>query len=58
MLLSPLHVHAGGHHDIAVPLVGAPKVLEENYGFQVDPQNSPSADPIGLEDVAQDLAHS
>jgi len=55
--LLSLHVHAGGDHDISVAFVGAPKVLEKDNGLEVNPQDPPSSNTVGLQYAAQHFAN-
>ena len=50
---SPLHVHAGGSHDVSVALIGVPQVLEKNDCLEVDLQSTPSSDSVSCQDFAQ-----
>lgn len=50
---SPLHIHAGGSHDISVALIGVPQVLEKNDCLEVDLQSAASSDSVSCQDFAQ-----
>lgn len=54
---SALHVHASCNHDVAVAFIGTPEILEKDNGLEVDLQDPPSSNPIGLENASQQFAN-
>lgn len=56
-LSSPLHVHASGHHNVAVSLVCLPEILEEHDGLEVDAHDPCSTGSVGFKNFTQDFGY-